>query len=246
MAVSHPFPSGVCRDPVPDVPIESRGQLSRLHAAIGTGEIVTIVYMKGSQPGTKRDVVPRAVTQEDLRAFCLAANELRNFKMEHVRLVEPNADAPAYVAGAGTVAPTQAVLPDGPHGVLARNATEIEALGWYAMVSDEALTLYERAADGAPIAKVSVGIGRWDKGDGRTSWIVQAQSGKRRSRKRLDSAERLFLAAAREPSATRSRTQSAKAVVSSGADRFEGWSASKIAIWLALAFVVGIGLGLAL
>jgi hypothetical protein len=242
---------GVWLDVAPGVSVLSGSDVARLREAVGTGEAVTIVYAEGSQPGTKRDVLPKSVTRTELKAWCLAADAPRRFLMEHVRVVAADSDVPLYVKGAGTA--KRRLEPGGPRDVLARQGAEIEALGWHAMASDDALTLFARDAVGLPVPTVSIGLGRCDRGGGRISWAVQDPRGKRRTRKRLDSAEKMLMETARkwaaEPVAARTAPQRSplQSRVRPGVvDRIEALNAREIAALMAAGLLVGIGLGMLL
>lgn len=46
---------------------------ARLMAAASAGEIISLVYHRGSQPGTVREIAPVAITEKEVRARDLAA-----------------------------------------------------------------------------------------------------------------------------------------------------------------------------
>jgi hypothetical protein len=218
----------------------ANGSLDVLRDAIGSGEIVTIVYMSGSQPGTKRDVQPRTVTRSHLGAVCLEANERRTFLMEHVRVVASDAEFPRYNAARGREPARAAGLSD----VLARNRDLLEAMGWAVVASEDAITLHATGNDGAVLPDVAVAIGRETRGNGKASWIVVDARGKRRSRKLLKSAVALFLNAAQnsdiQPEAT---SGGAPAITHTSHPPLR---ASQILLWLLIAFGVGLAVGLVL
>lgn len=221
-----------------DVRVAGRA-LTLLREAIGTGEIVTIVYMAGSQPGTKRDVLPRSVSRDELRAHCLACNGYRSFKIAHLRVVEPGADYPTYDPARPRSKQKDASLDD----VVARNRERLEVLGWSLVASEHAITLHAPADAGDLAASsVVVALGRHDKGSDQVSWVVQDASGKRRSRKLLGSAEKLFLAAADAALEDRARIATESAPARRQSSRLG--SVWRIALWLVSAFVGGLAVGL--
>lgn len=72
--------------------------------AISTGEIITIVYDGGSQPGTKRQISPIRISNSMVRARCLNSNEIKLFYLSKIRIVSnidsfkpynPNSQKPA-------------------------------------------------------------------------------------------------------------------------------------------------------
>lgn len=70
---------------------------SVLRAAVGTGEIISIAYHGGSQPGTRRDIVVLRVDEDRVFARCLDAGGFRLFLFDRMAIATGN--EPAYVAG---------------------------------------------------------------------------------------------------------------------------------------------------
>ena len=71
----------------------------RLRSSAGTGEILSIIYLGGSQPGTRRDVVVRGVIGEKLRALCVASGITKTYFVDLVYNVE-GVTAPSPAASA--------------------------------------------------------------------------------------------------------------------------------------------------
>ena len=59
---------------------------SRLISAATAGEIIRVIYHRGSQPGTVREIAPVGVTDEEVRARDLAAGIDKAFKLAHLEL----------------------------------------------------------------------------------------------------------------------------------------------------------------
>lgn len=76
-----------------------------LQAAVGTGEIVEIVYFGGTQPGTRRDITVRAVNETYVAAMCLATRRPKNYRLDLIELPEPGSSYALYVAGSLKVQP---------------------------------------------------------------------------------------------------------------------------------------------
>jgi len=57
-----------------------------LQDAIGTGEVIKIRYHGGSQPGAVREIVPRKIDGEYLKAICLNNEELRAFRIDKIEI----------------------------------------------------------------------------------------------------------------------------------------------------------------
>ena len=57
-----------------------------LHDAIGTGELITIIYHGGSQPGATREILPIKITGNKLRARCYTSNAVKTFVIDRIEL----------------------------------------------------------------------------------------------------------------------------------------------------------------
>jgi len=55
-----------------------------LREAAETGEIVTVIYHGGSQPGTKRRLAPITVTAREIRARDIPTGEVKNFLLSKI------------------------------------------------------------------------------------------------------------------------------------------------------------------
>lgn len=61
---------------------------SVLRDAIGTGEIIEVVYLGGSQPGTRRDLSPKSIDPPHLRAWCHETEAEKTFRIDRMVLAE--------------------------------------------------------------------------------------------------------------------------------------------------------------
>ncbi len=104
--------------------------LERFSAAIGTGEILRIVYDGGSSPGSVRDILALAVLADGkVRAKCLTTGQAKVFILEKMRLREDANET--YVPGALKM-PRYASLSD----VFADVSPGIKTLGWHIQLED--------------------------------------------------------------------------------------------------------------
>ena len=105
--------------------------LERFHAAIGTGEILRVVYDGGSSPGSIRDILALEVLSDGkVRAKCLTTGQEKTFFLEKMRLRE---DAEETYVPAALKLPRYANLSD----VFADVASEIKDLGWHIQLEDD-------------------------------------------------------------------------------------------------------------
>ena len=57
-----------------------------LEEAIGTGELITIIYHGGSEPGSRRMISPIKVDDKIVRARCLTSNKVKGFSIDKIEL----------------------------------------------------------------------------------------------------------------------------------------------------------------
>jgi hypothetical protein len=132
------------------VPDPRGGVIDRLQqllaAAIGTGEVIRIVYHGGSRPGSVRDVRPLSVTPEALRAQDIASGLDRTFLLEKIEIT----DAPVTAPGRGPQTIEEAIGPKIP---------ELQALGWHLEQTPAMITVHKSFKIGRkPRKKVHVSI----------------------------------------------------------------------------------------
>ena len=61
-----------------------------LEAAIETEEMIEIVYMGGSQPGTSRTIIPKQIKGDCLKAICTKSHTKKDFKIALITLPGSN------------------------------------------------------------------------------------------------------------------------------------------------------------
>lgn len=107
----------------------------RLAAAIGTGEVIGIVYHGGSQPGAFRDISPLGFEGDRLRARCHTSGAVKTFNIEKIELrgVEPTADDRALTWRVGYAPKPIFQTLSEVHAALRE---ELEAMGWLVVHDD--------------------------------------------------------------------------------------------------------------
>jgi hypothetical protein len=141
---------------------------ARLLAAASAGEIVSIVYNRGSQPGTVREIVPIVITDDEVRAHDLAAGMEKSFKLAHLELAGPQA-ARAYDPGAPPpVEDAQSV-----QAALTPHVPGLHARGWHVELTENCISLHRFFKNGKPrkAADVTMSfeeftVDMFDDGDG--------------------------------------------------------------------------------
>jgi len=156
----------------------------RIADAVGTGEVVDIVYDGGSQPGTRREIVVLAFDGLHVSARCMATNETRTFRVDRMRLPEEVPGAPLYKRGSSG------------YGATFRQAIDVAlgrmATGGYVVVRESTrVRLHRLGGNGKPIRRVEVEIA--ERGTLRRSWRVSGPTRNKLSYARLDRAVAAFL-----------------------------------------------------
>jgi hypothetical protein len=56
----------------------------KIREAIGTGELINIIYHGGSEPGTARMILPIKIEGDKVRAKCYTSNKVKSFSLEKI------------------------------------------------------------------------------------------------------------------------------------------------------------------
>jgi hypothetical protein len=127
----------------------------RLTVAAGAGEIVRVLYHRGSQPGAVREIVPLSVRDDEVVANDVAAGIDKTFKFAFLQLAGSDTVAPAYAPTAPqAVEEKQAV-----QAALAPYVAELQALGWHVELSEHRISLHRFFKNGKPRKGYDVTMG---------------------------------------------------------------------------------------
>lgn len=128
---------------------------ARLIAAATAGEIVSIVYHRGSQPGTIREIAPIAITNDEVRARDLAAGMDKSFKLAYVELASSRTTTRSYdPAAAPPVEHIQTV-----QATLAPHLPVLQAMGWHVELTENRISLHRFFKSGKPRKGYDVTMG---------------------------------------------------------------------------------------
>jgi hypothetical protein len=144
--------------------VEARQKLSvteRLEDAIGTGEIVRIIYHGGSHPGSSREIAPIAIDGTKVRARCYDSNAVKEFKIDKIELVSAPPTQPIEAIAYNDAAPPSPIWTTLQE--LASVITpELEAAGWHVTYvpgdESQAIELRTRAKSGQVRKHPAAGI----------------------------------------------------------------------------------------
>ncbi|HYN06567.1 MAG TPA: hypothetical protein VES67_04175 [Vicinamibacterales bacterium] len=146
-------------------------------AASTAGEIIRVVYQCGSQPGTIREIVPLAVSDEEVVAHDVAAGIDKTFKLAYLQLAGAEGSARAYDP-TGHVDDSRTL----PVAIVS-HLERLHALGWHVDVTDTCVSLHSRFKNGKLRKGADVAImfnefviDAWDDGGG---WREEGVKSKR-------------------------------------------------------------------
>lgn len=114
-----------------------------LEDAIGTGEIITIIYHGGSEPGTSRMISPIKVDNGIVRARCLTTNKVKGFSIDKIEL---SASDKVDYTGQHKEPEEPKSLSEGIEPFL----NELVEQGWIIQQDEDAVCLFERFKNGKP------------------------------------------------------------------------------------------------
>jgi hypothetical protein len=139
----------------------------RLNEVAEAGEVITVVYHGGSQPGTKRRLSPIKSTPRELRARDLATNEVKTFLVSKIELVPENHPAKQYVSGFVAQPEFTGFLDS-----LGSKVKELEAVGWHVNLSESSVSVQRYFKNGKPRKGGDTGILKNDEEGSNRPWYV--------------------------------------------------------------------------
>ncbi len=169
------------------------GSYEALCKAVESGEVLTVIYHGGSQPGTKRQLSPIKVTEREVRARDVSTGDVKTFLLAKMEVVEVNSKAEAYVPGA-VVEPEFSSLMD----ALSDRRPELDALGWHVQLSESAATVHGLFKNGSPKKGATAGILKHEESANRPWYVFGPDLAAARTFSNLVKAVELFLEQARK------------------------------------------------
>jgi len=160
----------------------------RLNEAAEAGEVITVVYYGGSQPGTKRRLTPIKATPIELRARDIATDEVKTFLVSKIEIVPDNHPAKEYVPGF-VAQPKFADLLE----ALGSKVKELQAIGWYVSLSENSVSVHRYFRNGKPRKGADAGILKYEEGSNRPWYVFGPDLATARTFSHLEKAVELFL-----------------------------------------------------
>lgn len=122
--------------------------IAALHKAAEAKQPLEIIYHGGSQPGTRRRILPVRIGDTSMRATDLLYHEAKTFKLDRIELPATGSQAPAYELVDELELER---LRETPLSQLSEPYRgHLEALGWHVEISDQRVELYGRFKNGKP------------------------------------------------------------------------------------------------
>lgn len=157
--------------------------LRLIEDACRRGDVITIVYRGGSQPGTKRTIRPRVVDGHLLQAIDITTHLPKSFRIDLLDVVDHDADFPVYRPDAISTL----------HDVEAACAERMADLGWHVVLTDARLALHGSTKAGHVSRRASIHLSNTG---GSKPWTVKSPYRFKRSFDSLERASRFLVAEA--------------------------------------------------
>lgn len=129
---------------------------TRIQAAIDEGEMLTIKYHGGSQPGAVRRITPLSISVDRIQARCHATGQAKFFMLAKLELVDVGAAGPEWSADG------PAAVFDSLRQVFDHYAGTFDGMGWYSQLHDgidsAAITLHRRFKTGKPMKGIAASL----------------------------------------------------------------------------------------
>ena len=150
-----------------------------LSEAISTGEIITIVYHGGSQPGTKRQISPISISNSKVRARCLSSNETKLFFLSKIQIVS-NIDSfksynPKFKFYNPNLQKPAADEPCNLSEILSKHIDEFKLLGFHLEIRENSAAAYPVLENGDIVENPDVIIAKTGKNKERP-WTVTSRA----------------------------------------------------------------------
>jgi len=107
-----------------------------LEEAILTGELLTIVYQGGSQPGSYRKISPMNIEGDKVRAHCYTSNRIKLFSIDKITIAKNLKGKASYVDNKNVKEPENLSAAIQPF------IKELTSLGWHVKFDNETAGLY--------------------------------------------------------------------------------------------------------
>lgn len=117
----------------------------RIQKAIKDGEVLTIIYQGGSQPGSKREIKPIKIIESKLRARCMSSEAVKSFLISKISIIDKNEelDTPDWKNKDKQIDHYESI-----ESLLEKKQDYFVALGWHVEQNPNMLSLHSRFKNG--------------------------------------------------------------------------------------------------
>lgn len=123
-----------------------------LQEAINNGEVLTVIYHGGSQPGIPRQLAPMQLLPDGkLRARCIATNTAKIFVVSKIEVVNSADAVPVTYSVVTPVEPSS--LGEAIEGPLADVLQKLRQHGWDIQKSENHVSVHRIGKNGKPLKK---------------------------------------------------------------------------------------------
>ncbi len=166
----------------------SEGLSKKLNEAVETGEIISVIYHGGSQPGTVRQISPLKVTHREIRAREVATGAVKTFLIDKMELAQGKSDAKQYNPDAVNKLPEPSTIQE----VFQSEVEGLKRLGWYIQLEINSISLHRYFKNGKPRKGADVGITKYEDNPSRPYYVYGPSLATARTFGKLSKAIRLF------------------------------------------------------
>lgn len=123
-----------------------------MQKTLGSGEVLTVIYNGGSNPGGVRMLIPKKIDGDNTMAVDLASNRVKKFRIDKMKLVFGSEDVTDYVAEASTAD----IEPENIREAVTPYLSTLKKKGWHVCVEDNAIGLFRKHKDDTPLKEPDV------------------------------------------------------------------------------------------
>lgn len=128
--------------------------IEKLTEAIETGEVLSIIYHGGSQPGAVRQLSPIKVTHREVRAREIETGIVKTFLVAKIELAGGQTTARRYVPEEGNNINEPASIQE----AFQNEVEELESLGWHVQLEEDSISLHRYFKNGKPLKGSDVSL----------------------------------------------------------------------------------------
>ena len=162
--------------------------INKLSEAIETGEILSVIYHGGSQPGSVRQLSPIKVTSREVRARDVSSNAVKTFLVAKMELIGSILTTKQYDPNVinGNVEPASI------EEAFQNQVEKLKGIGWHVELEKDSISLHSYFKNGKVRKGADVGITKYDENPSRPFYVYGPSLASARTFGKLSSAIELF------------------------------------------------------